>query len=120
MPKKKQEKPKSEDISPNKMADLYKEFKSDAPLLQNASWSDNQPVVNSKKVYYVRFHQPVPPAENREPVSEFRTTPLGLQSGAKYRVDSIIWTPDGVFVKAYGETNIISLANVMHCRIDEK
>jgi hypothetical protein len=64
--------------------------------------------------YYVRFHQPVPPADNKEPVSEFRLK----SSQTKYLVDSILWTPHGVIWKAYNETNIVPLANVIYCRLN--
>lgn len=66
-----------------------------------------------RSAYYVRFHQPVPPAEDKEPVSEFR-----LQSKQnKYVVDSILWTQHGIIYTAYGEINIVSLANVIYCRL---
>jgi hypothetical protein len=72
-------------------------------------WSSKQV---GRPSYYVRFHQPVPPAEDKEPVSEFR-----LESKqSKYVVDSILWTIHGVIVKAFGETQIIPLANVIYCR----
>jgi len=69
--------------------------------------------VMPKESYYVRFHQPVPPGEDKEPVSEFRLK----STQKKYVVDSILWTPNGVVVKAYNETFIVSLANVMYCRL---
>lgn len=61
---------------------------------------------------YVRFHKDVPPGENKEPVSEFRLK----STQKKYVVDSILFTPHGVVWKAYGETNIVPLANVIYCR----
>lgn len=64
-------------------------------------------------IHYVRFHQPVPPAENKEPVSEFRTN----SKQNKYSVDSLEWTSEGVIYQAYGEKGIVPLANIMHCRI---
>lgn len=63
--------------------------------------------------YYVRFHQPVPPAEDKEPVSEFRIE----TKQTKYLVDAIMWTPHGVVVTAYNKIQIIPLANVMYCRL---
>jgi hypothetical protein len=68
--------------------------------------------------YYVRFHQPVPPGVDKEPVSEFKLVGRN-QFDKKYVVDSITWTPDGVITKAHGTTNIIPLANVIHCRISQ-
>jgi hypothetical protein len=63
--------------------------------------------------YYVRFHQPVPPGEDKEPVSEFR-----LESKqSKYLVDMISWTPHGVIFRAHEETGIVPLANIIYCRI---
>lgn len=70
----------------------------------------------SKQCYYVRFHSPVPPALNKEPVGEFVLT--GKQE--KYLVDSIIYTPDGLEFTAYGESCIVPLANVVYCRISKK
>ena len=65
------------------------------------------------QAYYVRFHQPVPPAVNKEPVSEFYIKgPTG-----KYIVDSIWLTPHGVIWEAYGEVNISALANVVYSRL---
>jgi hypothetical protein len=63
--------------------------------------------------HYVRFHQPVAPGLDREPVSEFRLR--SIQS--KYVVDEIIWTPHGVIFKAHGEIDIVDSANVIYCRL---
>ena len=63
---------------------------------------------------YARFHHPVPPSENMEPVSEFRLSTKQL----KYKVDSIIYTVDGLIVRAYSSSFIIPLANIIYCRID--
>lgn len=62
--------------------------------------------------YYVRFQNPVSPGVNREPVSEFYIKgPTG-----KYIVDQIIYTPYGLIFRAFGETDIVPLANVMLTR----
>lgn len=61
--------------------------------------------------HYVRFHQPIPPAENAEPVSEFK-----LNSHGKYSVESIVYTEHGVIWRAKGEVDICALANVMYAR----
>lgn len=61
---------------------------------------------------YIRFHQPIPPHENAEPVSEFKMT----QSVSKYRVDSIRYTEHGVIWRSRNEVNICALANVMYSR----
>ena len=66
---------------------------------------------------YVRFHQAVPPALNKEPVGEFRLSAQGdVNRGKLYAVDSIAYTPHGVIFKAYGETNIVPLANIIYVR----
>ena len=71
--------------------------------------------------HYVRFQQAVPPAVNKEPVSEFRLEATGdSQRGKLYVVDSIYYTPHGVIFKAYGETNIVPLANVMYVRTNSR
>lgn len=62
--------------------------------------------------HYARFHQPVPPYVNKEPVSEFK-----VKSDAdKYKVDLIVYTPHGLIWTANGETNIVPLANVIYVR----
>lgn len=63
-----------------------------------------------------KFHQPVPPAKDKEPVSQFMVRPPNTQHGVKYTVDSIIYTPHGVIYTAFGETNIVALANVVVVR----
>lgn len=63
-------------------------------------------------IHHVRFHQPVPPGLNKEPVGEFVLS--GKQS--KYLVDSLSLTPHGVMYQAYGETGLVPLANVIYCR----
>jgi hypothetical protein len=60
---------------------------------------------------YVRFHQPVPPVEDSEPVSEFR-----LKTKNKYSVDSITYTEHGLIWRAKGEVDICALANVLYSR----
>src|SRR5665213_3384033 len=77
-----------------------------------------EPQVYSKQCLYVRFHQPVPPALNKEPVSEFKLKPDGNSIQAmRYVVDSITYTEHGVIYTAYGETNIVPLANVTYARL---
>lgn len=72
-----------------------------------------KPIEKGYPIHYVRFHQPVPPAKDKEPVSEFR-----LQSkDTKYMVGSMHWTPEGVIYKAYGETGMVPLANIVYCRL---
>lgn len=64
-------------------------------------------------IHYARFHHPVPPGLNKEPVNEFVIK--GKQT--KYLVDSLRWTPEGVLYSAYGETNLVPSANVVYCRL---
>lgn len=69
-------------------------------------------------IRYARFHQPVPPALNLEPVAEFKVIksekPIERN---KYSVDAMLKTPIGIVWSAYGETDsIIELANVMYVR----
>ena len=66
---------------------------------------------NGVPCYYVRLHQPIPPIENAEPVSEFR-----LNTQNKYSVESITYTEHGVIWRAKGELDICALANVMYAR----
>ena len=75
-------------------------------------------IENSIPIYYVRFHQPVPTGEDKEPVAEFRLKSSGKQ--AKYLVDDMAWTPDGVIYFAFGETNLVPLANVIYARLVKK
>jgi hypothetical protein len=70
-------------------------------------------VKNPKWLYYARFQQPIPPGVNREPVSEF--TLSGKQ--AKYLVDTMEYTSDGLVWTFQDETNITPLANVMYVRV---
>lgn len=67
-------------------------------------------------LYYVRFHQPVPPAKDMEPVSEFRTKVLSRQD-EKYFVDSALYTEYGVIFRCKGEVDIVPLANVIYTRL---
>lgn len=64
------------------------------------------------KCYYARFHQPVPPYVNVEPVSEFKL----IADQRKYKVDRITFTENGVIWRANGEVNIVPLANVIYVR----
>lgn len=66
-----------------------------------------------RSISYVRFHHPVPPYKDKEPVSEFRL----MSKDTKYIVDAMLWTPHGVIFKANGEVGISSLANVVYCRL---
>lgn len=63
--------------------------------------------------FYVRFHQPVPPAKDLEPVAEFSTQ---AKPPSKYLVDSITYTPNGVIFRAKGEVDLVPLANVIYVR----
>lgn len=62
--------------------------------------------------FYVRFHQPVPPAKDLQPVSEFNTR----AKDAKYLVDSISYTPYGVIFRFKGEVDLVPLANIIYAR----
>jgi len=64
------------------------------------------------RIHYARFHKEVPPAKDKEPVSEFQLT----SKTGKYAVDSLEWTSDGVIYEAFGERGIVPLANVIYCR----
>lgn len=63
---------------------------------------------------YARFHQPVPPTVNKDPVSEFRTERKGLTD--KYLVESLWYTAEGLIWESNKELNIIPLANVIYVR----
>ena len=65
------------------------------------------------RIHYARFHQPVPPAKDMEPVGEFRIQ----DQPSKYKVDSLLWTNEGVMYSFRGETGLIPLANVVYCRL---
>jgi hypothetical protein len=65
------------------------------------------------KCKYARFHQPVPPSHNTEPVSEFS---LENKQG-KYIVEEMTYTTEGLVWKQKGETDIIPLANIIYCRL---
>ena len=67
--------------------------------------------------HYVRFHQPVPPGLNREPVSEFK-----INSNNKYSVDSMLYHPvAGLIFEATGsnghEEDITPTANIIYVRV---
>ncbi len=64
-------------------------------------------------VYYGKFHSPVPPAANKEPVYEFYIKgPTG-----KYLVDDLRWSwGDGLLFKAYGTLDMTPAANVQVVR----
>lgn len=63
-------------------------------------------------LYYVRFHQPVAPSVDREPVSEFRL----VSTHDKYVVQEIYQTPYGIIWRHKEEWDISSLANMLYCR----
>lgn len=64
--------------------------------------------------HYARFHQPVPPSLNKEPVSEFKT--FRKEINDKYLVDSMNLTPIGLVFKSKDETNVVPLANIIYVR----
>jgi hypothetical protein len=67
---------------------------------------------------YARFHQPVPPGYDREPVSEFK-----IKTKNKYSVESMLYHPvAGLIFEAIGktgkpETDIVPSANVIYVRV---
>jgi len=64
-------------------------------------------------VHYVRFHQPVPPGIDKEPVSEFRIE----SPQKKYKVDRMMRCKGCLIFEAYGETDIVESANVIYSRV---
>lgn len=62
--------------------------------------------------YYARFHQPVPPFKDAEPVSEFYIS----SKQTKYCVDSINYSEHGLIWKVKGEHDLMPLANVILAR----
>lgn len=62
-------------------------------------------------VKYARFHMPVPPFKDAEPVSEFKVDATG-----KYAVESMSLGVHGLTFTAKGEKGIIPLANVVYVR----
>lgn len=66
------------------------------------------------KVKYARFHSPVPPAKNKEPVSEFYIESKSNQ----YVVDEMYYCKDVFVWSAYGEKdNIMPASGVLLARI---
>lgn len=63
---------------------------------------------------YARFHQPVPPYVNKEPVSEFKLSSTTVND--KYLVDAMSYTGQGLIFKAKDEVNIVPLANIIYVR----
>lgn len=67
---------------------------------------------------YVRFHQPVPPGYDKEPVSEFK-----LKTGNKYGVEEMLYHPvAGLIFKAISkrgeeEEDITPAANIIYVRV---
>jgi len=94
---------KAEGQYQNIETDRKKKHKSDL----EDKWEKGTPV------YYARFHQPVPPAIDKEPVSEFK-----LQSAQKkYLVEGLRWSwGDGLIFKAFGEIDFCPEANVQYVR----
>jgi hypothetical protein len=70
-------------------------------------------IQDSIPCHYVRFHQPVPPGVDKEPVSEFR---LVSMKQSKYVVQAIYRHANCVIVEAYDTTFIVESANVMYSR----
>lgn len=84
------------------------------------------------KCKYVRFHQPCPKSEDKEPVNEFRLTGKNIDGqdtmtlkgrtvvirplDSKYCVEFISYTPYGLIWKSDREFNITPLANVNYVR----
>lgn len=68
---------------------------------------------NASPVHYARFHQPVPPCKDKEPVSEFK-----LQSDQnKYQIEEMVWSwGDGLMWKMNGELDMQPAANVQYVR----
>jgi len=65
------------------------------------------------QAYYVRFHAPVPPAVNKEPVSEFC-----LEGPTnKYKVDKITICEHGVVFRAFGEIGYVNGAQMQYSRL---
>lgn len=68
--------------------------------------------------YYARFHQPVPPGHNKEPVSEF-----SIKSKNKYSVEAMLYHPTaGLIFEAIDknenhEEDITPAANVIYVRV---
>lgn len=62
--------------------------------------------------HHVRFQAEIPPAKDMQPVGEFYTK----QNKSKYVVDSMVYTPHGVIWRAFGEVNIVPLANIQLAR----
>lgn len=93
-----------------KRPDLYRT--TDAP---ERFLNDNLIDGNGIGVRYVRFHHPVPPKENAEPVSEFRLTAKNVND-RKYIVDQMIWTKEGLFWRCGDELNLSAAANIVYCR----
>ncbi len=69
--------------------------------------------------YYVRFHSPVAPSKNKEPVGEFYCRVQDRKYSSmeeKYLVTRTLYTPHGVIFWAQGECDITPLANVQWAR----
>jgi hypothetical protein len=68
--------------------------------------------------HYVRFHQPVPPGYDKEPVSEFK-----VKTKNKYSVESMLYHPTaGLIFQALNkrgepEEDITPAANIIYVRV---
>lgn len=68
--------------------------------------------------YYVRFHQPVPPGYDREPVSEFK-----IKTQNKYSVEGMLYHPiaglifEAINKKGEREEDITPAANIIYVRV---
>lgn len=62
--------------------------------------------------YYARFHHPVPPMLNAEPVGEFYTQ----SKTTKYVVEKMTYTLHGLIWRLKGSVNLTPRANVVYVR----
>lgn len=68
--------------------------------------------------YYARFHQPVPPGYDKEPVSEFK-----VKAQSKYSVESMLYHPTAGLIfealnkKGEHEDDIIPASNIIYVRV---
>ncbi len=96
----------------DKRSKEYRELKKNEPPTPEALQPFTHLFANAIPLKYVRFQQPVPGRNNKEPVGEFRISSTDI----KYVVEFIGWTTEGVVWKSNGEFNFTPLANVMYCR----
>lgn len=68
--------------------------------------------------YYARFHQPVPPGLDMEPVGEFK-----VKSKSKYSVEGMLYHPTAGLIFAAAnkkgeiEEDIVPAANIIYVRV---